>query len=366
MLLGFLAHAGAQGLILVYHRSLGDGESAVPGLLAGAAAGPSPPSRSRSSPESSRSGGSGASSPGAAGPSAPAPVAGQHGGSSSFVLAASRLPVVPAVLPGWGMTQAGVSSFEAAAAALAEQYDGPPAVDRAEPPSMLPAEAVAEQQALHALIVQQVPHRLLPPLSPASSAQLRRHASSSTGASIDSRGAGLLLVYLASRCPAARGQRTTALSAAHNLQRRVQMRTRAVCVSCRITLTIGEEGLRMFVFDGCLRAHRTTKALCRSLNRVLSPRLALGSTNASCLQGPLGHLRPRPHQFRCGPPHRTCSARPPQPPPRGGPASAARWTSAASTRRSAKRCVGAPRRLCSGHTLLSLASPSAVVSRAGA
>jgi hypothetical protein len=188
-------------------RSAGDGEGAAQGLAAGAWAAASPMSRARSSPESSLSGGSAGSSPEAVsaaaampvrglllGSGAPTTVRGGSDGGSSFVLAASRLPDVPAVLPGWGMATAaaaGVSSVAADAAALAEQSGGPLAVDRAEPPGALPVNAVAGQQTLQA---QQVPHRLLPPLSPASSPQLRRNTSSSTAASIDSRGMGHLVL----------------------------------------------------------------------------------------------------------------------------------------------------------------------------
>ena len=177
--------------------------------MQGLAAGAISMSRARSSPESSHSGGSTRSSPEAAGPVAPAPFVGLlpsssaaggfNDGGSSFVLAASRLPAVPAVLPGWGtaaVAVAGVSSVVADAAALAQQSGGPPAVDRAEPPGALPVNAISEQQTQHGQHAQQALHRMLPPLSPASSPQLRRNTSSSTAASIDSRGMGHVATFL--------------------------------------------------------------------------------------------------------------------------------------------------------------------------
>ena len=177
------------------HRSAGEGEGAAQGLLASAAAAAArarSPLRSRSSPESSHSGGS--SDGGAVDEAAVAraPVghlvlgrvaaaagAGLGGGVSSFMLAPSRLPAVPSALPLTGSTLPFGSRVQAAANDV-DELSTLPAVDQAEPPGRLP---IAAQHA------QQPPQRQLPPLSPTSSPQLHRNASSSS----ESRG-------VASRC----------------------------------------------------------------------------------------------------------------------------------------------------------------------
>ncbi len=178
-------------------RSAGDGEGAAQGLLAGAAAAARrSPLRSRSSPESSHS--SGSSDAGTAdGAAARAPVghfvpgraaaAGARFNSalSSFMLAPSRLPVVPPALTGPTLpyNRGPVQAAAPDADALIE-LSTLAAVDHAEPPGRLPAAAQHAQQ----------PHRQLPPLSPASSPQLYRNASSSS-ASVESRGEAFVHVH---------------------------------------------------------------------------------------------------------------------------------------------------------------------------
>ena len=183
-------------------RSAGDGEGAVQGLLAGAAAAARrSPLRSRSSPESSHS--SGSSDAGTAGDAAAAraPVghfvpgraaaagAGVSSAMSSFMLAPSRLPAVPSALTGPTLQHRGPVQAAPDADALIE-LSTLAAVDQAEPPGRLPVAAQHLQNAQQA----QQSHRQLPPLSPASSPQLYRNASSSS-ASVESRGEASVCVH---------------------------------------------------------------------------------------------------------------------------------------------------------------------------